>query len=403
MQTYPALGLSFLLKLGDDTSLKNACEDIRNIYDAHDIDRIAALPPDTIQQLIALLSRKEVQVQTVALSALRSACLNESVALEAQKHDAIPAVVQLLNSRESRTQESATLLLADICFSSEAARDNALKMKVIPTLVHLITSDDSAIQAAAALALCNINILAPARAASVKAKAIPSLVKLLGSCHADVLKYTCLALKNICWTKTPGGNAALKAGAVEPLARLLSRNEIEVRETALFVLSKICTNFSEAVEVEGCVSGVVKILDSDDTQVQRSAAFLLSDICYESDRGRNLALESDAIPALIRLISPDSAIQAAAAQALVNINLLEEAWEASADAIGPLIELLRSRDDDVVEAACRAINNICLTEGNRRRAAEIDDARLWLEHLRSSHDSAKVRKSAKQALRRIDA
>src|SRR5208283_2962126 len=86
-----------------------------------------------------------------------------------------------------------------------------------------------------------------------------------------------------------------------------------------------------------------------------NACGVLRSICVTQDHARAVALASNAIPPLVRLLSHINAqVHEQAAMALWNITVLDEARMASleAGAIPPLVEMLNSSYPGVQSAAC---------------------------------------------------
>jgi HEAT repeat protein len=238
-----ANGIPALVKLissdSDTDSMIFACGALRNICWTSDRARADALIVGAVPALLRLLLHECTQVKTMAASALWKVCRHDPAAVVLQKLRGVPVVVSLLALNNSDVQKSAALLLSNLCFASTSARLDALGSGAIPTLVHLIQSNDSNVHPAAAQALVNINILEQAQRASVEANALPALVKLLNSRDNDVLKFSCGALRSICWVDPHARDVAKCAGAVPALSYLLSHGNNQVQTMARKALKKI--------------------------------------------------------------------------------------------------------------------------------------------------------------------
>lgn len=338
--------------------------------------------------------------QPIGLGIIYSTSASDS----GKRRAAIADRVVQLNSSHIDFQISAATQLSDTCYKYPEARKDAMDANAIPTLVRVLSSTkSSSLQTVAARALANINTLEKAQIFSQKSKVIPTLFRLLWSSDIDLLKAVCAALRHICWQLRAAVGEEFVT-AVSPLIRLLSHKSDEIQRYATSALAKVCKHPWAAQEAQkrNCIIPAVTILESANTDSQMFACMLISNICASSDSARLEALKCEAIPIFFRLLLSEKAdIQAAAAQALANINIHDRARPASIGAIPRLAELLEPElnvDSSVLSCACEALRNICWMNDSAKEAAEGVGAITLLNSLSKSSLDPQVRKLAGSAL-----
>jgi hypothetical protein len=156
---------------------------------------------------------------------------------------------------------------------------------------------------------------------------------------------------------------SINTNDVDNLVRLSDSIHDEIRGLATRTLEN--TNIREPVECvavdEKSIPSIVGLLSSTDNAVLCAACKALADKTDTLDTARESALNAQAIPALVRLLSSnDVTLQERSATALRYITRYDPAQRAAGIAIPPLIGLLSSTDNAVLVAACAAFNNIRL-------------------------------------------
>ena len=202
---------------------------------------IVSVKANAIPPLVKLLSSSENWDLAYACKALRNICVRERDAQAAAfSAGAIPPLIRLFPWDNISVKSAAVEAFANICLYGPA-RVGALNSNAIPALVRLLPSQDDRVRGSAALALANINILSDANVVSAEANAIPPLVQLLSFNSDTTLQWACKALTNICDSNNDARAAALSTGAVQPLTRLISNNnrDVKVRSSAAEALEKI--------------------------------------------------------------------------------------------------------------------------------------------------------------------
>jgi len=352
-----------LLDSEDVTVLIRACHILKSICWSNDGAQASALTAGAIPCIIRLLSHPSGLVQISSTEALNIICFNVAATVAMHDGNVVPALVKLLSSSDPALQNPAAMCLSQMCFGYEPSRVSAVNLNAIPVLVCIITSNNHTVYEAATRALGNINALPAAGAVSVKANALPALIKLMGSNDLKVLELVCKAMSRICFSKNDCQVAAVAAGAVSPLVRLLSHTSQPVQSVAAGAISHLCGTVATATAVRKgkAIPALVHLLSSNDTTVQKSGAQALHQVCFNDKEAKYVANKLKAIPTVVRLVaSNNSEVHEAAAAALADLALdwFEGHSFVKAGAIPALVRLLESKDARIVQSSCRALQHI---------------------------------------------
>jgi hypothetical protein len=286
-------------------------------------------------------------------------------------------LVQYLSSSSPRDQKRAADALSILTGSSGSSQDAAFKANAIPALVQLLNSDNDEAYEPAVVALRNITILPEAEVVAAEEGAIPALVRHLTSENVAILQSCCKAIKNICWTKESARAVAFSAGSIPALVDLLSHANIRVQNAAAYALRKVSLHMpaSQAAHQAHAIPTLVRLLDSNDVQLQKAVSGVLYAITTgEMARPAKVtALEWNAIPALVRLLDADhTEVYESAAGALRNITFLSEAEAVAADAgaITALVKVLNTaKEAGTLRHTLESLNNICWSRDEARAMA----------------------------------
>jgi hypothetical protein len=137
--------------------------------------------------------------------------------------DSVRDLIRQLGSFSFQIQKASVNALSKRTATVGPERTMTLNSGAVLALVRLLDSYNAEVHEPATAALRNITALTAAEDAAIEANAIPPLVNLLTSSYMSVLRYSCEAIKNICWTRDSARAIAFGAGAIPLLVVLLSQ------------------------------------------------------------------------------------------------------------------------------------------------------------------------------------
>ncbi|KAI3748588.1 hypothetical protein L6452_11762 [Arctium lappa] len=153
---------------------------------------------------------------------------------------AIPLLVELLSSRDGRTQEHAVTALLNLSIN-EANKGIIVSVGAIPDIVEVLKNGSTEARENAAATLFSLSVMDENKVAIGAAGAIQPLIDLLQDGTPRGKKDAATAIFNLCIYQ---GNKvrAVRAGIVAPLMRLLKDASCQMMDEALAILAIIASH-----------------------------------------------------------------------------------------------------------------------------------------------------------------
>ncbi|KAH6559334.1 hypothetical protein KP509_1Z013500 [Ceratopteris richardii] len=247
--------------------------------------------------LIERLCSGQVDLQRAAAGELRSLAKqsNENRACIAEA-GAIPHLVSLLATQDSRTQEHAVTALLNLSIH-EGNKGAIVHAGAIPSIVDVLKHGSMEARENAAAALFSLSVVDEYKMTIGASGAIPALVGLLRHGNARGKKDAATALFNLSIYQ---GNKprAVRAGAVEPLMSLLMDPTSGMLDEALAILAILATHQEgrAAIGNADAVPVLVELIKSGSSRNKENAAAILLALSNSDGmhllRARRLGIEA---------------------------------------------------------------------------------------------------------------
>ena len=351
-----------LLSSSDTNLQSSTLSALRNITTFLKDARVAAFEAGAIPRLVEFLSATDV-VSVPAAQAINWITAHPPASRASFEAGATLALVNLLDSSQVRLHAPAVGALGNIMLSVEDARVVAFEAGAIPRLVKFLTSTDN-LPIFAALAIRFITLHSPACIAFFEAGAVPALVDLLNSSDNSLITFTVAALEDIMTSVEDARLAAVKAGAIPYLIKLMSDNGPQNRAPRALMNITHCTPACSLAYEAGAIPVLVRLLYSSNVHILSWALGTLANIVASVEDARAAAFESGLIPPLIVFLSiPNPKLQIPASGVMLDITRhpLGCAGVHQAGAIPVLERLLNSPYIALRHNASNALANIRVT------------------------------------------
>ncbi|XP_059626628.1 U-box domain-containing protein 13-like [Cornus florida] len=264
------------LKSGNPEDQRSAAGEIRLLAKRNADNRLAIAEAGAIPLLVGLLSTPDSRVQEHAVTALLnlSICENNKGSIISSR--AVPGIVQVLKkgSMEARENAAATL------FSLSVVDENKVMIGAcgaIPPLVALLNEGTQRGKKDAATALFNLCIYQGNKGKAVRAGVVPTLMQLLTEPQGGMVDET-LAILAILASHHEGKTAIGVAEAVPVLVEFIGNGSPRNKENAAAVLVQLCAgdqhHLVEAQEL-GVMDPLVDLAQNGTDRGKRKAAQLL--------------------------------------------------------------------------------------------------------------------------------
>lgn len=356
-------------------------------------NQVAALREGTIPALVDQLSRGRHNLILASVKAMCSICANVANGSTAVRAGALERLIALLRDDSEELQQWSLRALINICSCYETNKAAAVQEAAISALQRTLSRNPSKETVAlVARAFAELYSACDILSNEEQASLIRSMMHCwrIGSPEAGA--HAVRALIQYCTNDASGNRCteAANSGALTIAIGFLSHQSPALQVGGATVLAALCTNDTvRAMAVQcGAIACLVQRLYAAETSaVAGAVAYALACIC----RGRDDQLPTNGqgvFYALIHMIGEgrfDDAAKEKGALALGSMCEIPEnqAQAGTANAIPPLVALLRSANEGARDAAAAALGLICLASDNRERAANADaiPALIWaLEH-----------------------
>ena len=266
------------LASGNPEDQRSAAGEIRLLAKRNADNRVAIAEAGAIPLLVGLLSTPDSRVQEHAVTALLNLSICEDNKGSIISSGAVPGIVLVLKkgSMEARENAAATL------FSLSVIDENKVRIGAsgaIPPLVTLLSEGTQRGKKDAATALFNLCIYQGNKGRAVRAGVVPTLMQLLtpGTGMVD----EALAILAILASHSEGKGAIRSAKAVPVLVDVIGTGSPRNRENAAAVLVHLCSG-DEQLLVEarelGVISSLIDLARNGTDRGKRKAAQLLERI-----------------------------------------------------------------------------------------------------------------------------
>ncbi|KAH7839663.1 hypothetical protein Vadar_007013 [Vaccinium darrowii] len=250
------------------------CGDKKSGASGSDCDRAA------INALIDKLANGNLDQQRAAAGELRLlAKRNSDNRVFIAEAGAVPLLVEILSSADSRTQEHAVTALLNLSIH-EANKGNIVNSGAIPDIVDVLKNGSMEARENAAATLFSLSVVDENKVAIGAAGAIPVLIDLL--CHGTPRgkKDAATAIFNLSIYQ---GNKvrAVRAGIVEPLMRLLKDSGGGMVDEALAILAILASHQEGKVAIGQAepIPVLVEVIRTGSPRNRENAAAVLWSLC----------------------------------------------------------------------------------------------------------------------------
>lgn len=197
---------------------------------------------------------------------------------------AIPLLVSLLLTPDSRTQEHAVTALLNLSIC-ENNKGTIVSSGAVPGIVHVLKKGSMEARENAAATLFSLSVVDEYKVTIGASGAIPALVALLSEGTQRGKKDAATALFNLCIYQGNKGKA-VRASIVPTLMRLLTEPEATMVDEALAILA-ILASHSEGKAAIGAAEAVpvlVELIGRGSPRNRENAAAILAHLCSADQR-----------------------------------------------------------------------------------------------------------------------
>ncbi|WCJ41218.1 U-box domain-containing protein 13 [Euphorbia peplus] len=197
---------------------------------------------------------------------------------------AIPLLVGLLSTPDSRTQEHAVTALLNLSIC-EDNKGSIISAGAVPGIVHVLKKGSMEARENAAATLFSLSVLDEHKVTIGSSGAIPPLVTLLSEGTPRGKKDAATALFNLCIYQGNKGKA-VRAGVVPTLMRLLTEPGGGMVDEALAILAILASHpeGKAAIGATEAVPVLVEVIGSGSPRNRENAAAVLVHLCSEDQK-----------------------------------------------------------------------------------------------------------------------
>ncbi|GAA0158048.1 ubiquitin-protein ligase [Lithospermum erythrorhizon] len=261
---------------GNPEQQRAAAGELRLLAKRNADNRVCIAEAGAIPLLVELLSSPDSRTQEHAVTALLNLSINESNKGTIVNAGAIPDIVEVLKngSTEARENAAATLFSLSVLDENKVAIGAA---GAIPPLIDLLCQGSPRGKKDAATAIFNLSIYQGNKVRAVRAGIVPPLIRLLKD-HGGGMMDEALAILAIIAGHSEGKQAIGQAEPIPVLIELMRTGSPRNRENAASVLWSLCTGDSQFLNIarEHRAEEVLKQLsDSGTDRAKRKAVNVL--------------------------------------------------------------------------------------------------------------------------------
>lgn len=347
---------------------------------------------DVLDSVIAQLAPEE-EVITHEFASLCLANMSAEYTSKAQifEHGGLEPLVRLLSSPDPDVQKNSIECIYNLVQDFQC-RAVLPKLHGIPPILELLDSEYPVIQI---LALKTLSVITNDRELRVilrEKHGVDKLIKILEMKDLNDLHIEALSVIVNCLEDMETMVLVQQTGGLKTLLTFAENSTIpDIQEIAAKAITKAAYNsenrkFFHEQEVEKCL---IALLGSENEGTKIAASQAIS--AMSEDENSKKVFNTQGIPQLIQLLKSDNEeVGEAAALALANLTTCNPANAkavAEADGVDPLINILSSRQDGVVAKAITALTNMAMQEPLRVTIQSRGIMQALLGPLRSANTS----------------
>ncbi|KAM7263946.1 hypothetical protein ACFE04_001629 [Oxalis oulophora] len=214
---------------------------------------------------------------------------------------AIPLLVELLSSADSRTQEHAVTALLNLSIN-DSNKGTIVNSGAIPDIVDVLKNGSMEARENAAATLFSLSVIDENKVAIGAAGAIPALIKLLCNGTPRGKKDAATAIFNL--SIYQGNKArAIRAGIVDPLMRLMKDAGSGMVDEALAILAILASHQEGKVKIGEAepIPVLMEVINTGSPRNRENATAVLWSLCTADLEQLKIARENGAEEALKEL------------------------------------------------------------------------------------------------------
>lgn len=269
---------SLLLKMesGNQEEQRAAAGELRLLAKRNADNRVCIAEAGAIPLLVELLSSPDSRTQEHAVTALLNLSINEGNKSSIVDSGAIPEIVQVLKigSMEARENAAATLFSLSVIDGNKVTIGAA---GAIPALIDLLCEGSPRGKKDAATAIFNLAIFQGNKVRAVKAGIVSHLMRLLVDPTGGMVDEA-LAILAILSSHPEGKAAIALSNPVPVLVEVMRTGSSRNRENSAAVLWSLCTSDAQQLKVArdvGAEEPLKELVEGGTDRAKRKAASLL--------------------------------------------------------------------------------------------------------------------------------
>nr|KAF6430757.1 armadillo repeat containing 3 [Rousettus aegyptiacus] len=345
---------------------------------------------DVMNSVIAQLApEEEVVIHEFASLCLANMSAEYTSKVQIFEHGGLEPLIRLLSSPDPDVKKNSIECIYNLAQDFQC-RATIQELNAIPSILELLKSEYPIIQLLALKTLGVITNDKESRAMLRDSQGMDLLIKILETKELNDLHIEALAVIANCLEDMDTMVLIQQTGGLKKLLAFAENSTIpDIQKNAAKAITKAAYDpenrklFHEQ-EVEKCLIALLSS-ESDGTKIAASQA--ISAMCEHS--GSKEFFNHQGIPQLIQLLKSDNEeVREAAALALANLTTCNPAnanAAAEADAIDPLINTLSSKRDGAIANAATVLTNMATQEALRGSIQSRDVMGALLAPLRSAN------------------
>ncbi|XP_075519842.1 U-box domain-containing protein 13-like [Primulina tabacum] len=233
-----------------------------------------------IEALLCKLTSASLEDQRSAAGEIRLlAKRNADNRVAIAEAGAIPLLIQLLSTPDSRTQEHSVTALLNLSIC-DTNKGSIISSGAVPGIVHVLKKGSTEARENAAATLFSLSVVDENKVTIGSSGAIPPLVTLLSEGTQRGKKDAATALFNLCIYQGNKGKA-VRAGVIPTLMRLLTEPQGSMVDEALAILAILSSHpdGKAAIGASEAVPVLVDVIGNGSPRNKENAAAVLVHLC----------------------------------------------------------------------------------------------------------------------------